>query len=114
MVVVESVSPWKRVADSVEGEQAILYGEFELTIDEKNRILIPAEFRKTLEASGDATNFIVLVGSDRVPWIIPMQSYKRLVSKREEELEQAGDHLDFDDQYFAMARAVECDSATIS
>jgi MraZ protein len=91
--------------------RAILFGEFDLNIDEKSRIIVPAEFRKQLEEFKDATNFIVLIGNDRHPWIFPERVYKSIVSQRQQELQPSSNRLAFDDQYFAMARAVECDKA---
>ena len=91
--------------------RAILFGEFDLNIDEKSRIIVPAEFRKQLEEFKDATNFIVLIGNDRHPWIFPERVYKIIVSQRQQELQPSSNRLAFDDQYFAMARAVECDKA---
>ncbi len=90
-------------------EHAILYGEFDLTIDEKNRILVPAEIRKSLEAYNDGENFIVLIGVDRHPWLYPERIYRALVSQRQQDLAPSSDRLAFDDQHFAMARPVECD-----
>jgi len=95
----------------VEVGRAILFGEFDLTIEEKCRVIVPAEFRKQLEEYKDATNFIVLIGNDRRPWIFPERIYRNMVSQRQQELAPSANRLAFDDQYFAMARAVECDRA---
>jgi transcriptional regulator MraZ len=95
------------VANTV--EHAILYGEHDLNIDEKNRMLIPAEIRKALEAFNDGSTFFVLIGVDRRPWLFPERLYKALISQRQQDLSPSADRLAFDDQHFAMASPVECD-----
>jgi MraZ protein len=96
-----------RVANIV--EHAILYGEYDLTIDEKNRILIPSEIRKSLEPFNDASTFFVLLGIDRRPWLYPERLYKALLSQRQQDLAPSANRLAFDDQHFAMASPVDCD-----
>jgi len=90
-------------------EHAFLFGEYDLTIDEKNRLLIPSEVRKSLEAFNDASMFIILIGNDRHPWIYPERVYKAIVGQREPSLEPTKAQLASDDRIFAMARPVECD-----
>ncbi|MGD0463585.1 MAG: hypothetical protein ABSB74_13955 [Tepidisphaeraceae bacterium] len=50
-------------------------GEYELTIDPKNRLLIPAKVRSSL----DGTSLIITVKGS-VPWIYPCGFYKYLLS----------------------------------
>ena len=74
-------------------EHAILYGEHDLVIDEKNRMLIPAEIRKALEAFNDGSTYFVLIGVDRRPWLFPERLYKALVSTRQQDLAPSADRL---------------------
>ena len=90
-------------------EHAVLYGEYDLTIDEKNRILVPAEIRKALEGYNDASTFFVVLGQNRRPWLYPQHAYKLLLSKQPQDLAPPLERLAFDDQHFAMASPVDCD-----
>ena len=88
---------------------AILFGEFELTIDDKNRVLVPAEIRKSLISERDGEAFFLVVGRNRKPWLYTERYYEQLVSSGQHELTPDEDVLAFDQYHFAMARKVECD-----
>ena len=59
---------------------AVLYGEHELTIDDKNRLLVPAEIRKSLSPERDGEAFFLVIGRNRKPWLYPERYYEHLVS----------------------------------
>jgi len=90
-------------------EHATLAGNHDLTIDEKGRLLIPAEFRRALESNTDGSNFFLVIGIDSRIWIYPERVYKALVAQRQQDLMPSYDRLDFEDIYFGMASPVECD-----
>ena len=90
-------------------QHAILTGEYELTIDEKNRLLIPSEIRKSLTPDRDGNAFFLIVGVNRKPWLYPEKYYEALVSQAEEDILPDTDTLAFDQMYFAMASRVEWD-----
>jgi len=88
---------------------AILYGEHELSIDEKNRMLVPVEIRKSLNPERDGEAFFVVIGRNRKPWLYPEKYYEHLVSHRQQELTPDEDTIAFDQYHFAMASKVELD-----
>ena len=45
----------------------VLFGEYELTVDDKNRLLVPAEIRRSIPPDYGETLFLVM-GTNRVPW----------------------------------------------
>lgn len=90
-------------------QHAILFGEHELTIDEKNRLLIPAEIRKSLDADRDGLAFFVVIGGNRKPWLYPEKYYEQLVAKVQQEITPDEDVLSFDQFHFAMASRAEPD-----
>ncbi|HEY1628531.1 MAG TPA: hypothetical protein VGF52_01660 [Tepidisphaeraceae bacterium] len=90
-------------------QHAILYGEHELTIDDKNRLLIPAEIRKSLDAERDGESFFLVIGRNRKPWLYAEKYYQHLVSLRQQELTPDEDVLAFDQYHFAMVSQVEWD-----
>jgi MraZ protein len=96
---------------AVHVEWAVLQGDYDLTIDEKNRLLIPAEFRKELERFNDATEFAILPGADNQPWIIPYRIYQAIVTQQRQELKISIEQFDYEDQIFGMSRKVEADKA---
>jgi MraZ protein len=88
----------------------VLFGEYDLTIDEKNRLLVPAEVRRSLDPEADGGAFFVTVGKNRKPWLYPERRYEALVSKLESQLTPADDELAFDQMVFSMASREEWDS----
>ncbi len=87
----------------------VLYGEYELTIDSKNRLLIPSEVRKSLDPERDGDAFFLVVGVNHRPWLYPERSYENFVSKLASELAPGDDMLAFDQMNFAMASQVPWD-----
>lgn len=87
----------------------VLYGEFELTIDEKNRLLVPAEVRRALDTERDGEAFFITIGVNRRPWLYPERKYEAFVSQMESELTPGEDRLAFDQMFFSMASKVDWD-----
>jgi MraZ protein len=87
----------------------VLYGEYELTIDDKNRLLVPSEVRKSLDVERDGESLFILVGVNQRPWLYPEKGYETLVSQRASELAPGEDMLAFDQMNFAMTSKVEWD-----
>ena len=90
-------------------QHAILIGEHELTIDHKNRLLIPAEIRKKLIPERDGTSFFLVIGKNRKPWLYAENYYQHLVSLRQQALTPDDDVLTFNQYHFAMVSQVEWD-----
>ncbi len=81
----------------------ILYGEYELTIDDKNRLLVPAEVRRSLDPERDGTAFFIVIGVNRQPWFYPEFGYEALVAKLASEMAPGESKLAFDQLNFSMA-----------
>lgn len=90
-------------------KHAVLYGEHELTLDDKNRLLVPAEIRKSLDPERDGQALFVVIGTNRKPWLYPEKYYEFLVSQGQQELTPDDDVLAFDQYHFAMASRIELD-----
>jgi len=56
------------------------YGEHELTIDPKNRLLVPAEIRKVIVPEIDGDAFFVTLRNNKVPWFYPERYYRELIN----------------------------------
>jgi MraZ protein len=89
----------------------VLYGEYELTVDDKNRMLVPAEVRRSIDPERDGEAFFMVVGINRIPWLYPEKSYEALISQVPVELTPGEDSLAFDQMNFAMISRLEWDKA---
>jgi len=88
----------------------LLIGEHELTIDEKNRLLIPSEIRKSMNSDRDGTAFFLVLGLNRKPWLYPERYYEELVFQAETDITPGEEELDFAHANFALASRLEWDS----
>lgn len=88
----------------------LLIGEFELTIDDKNRLLIPAEIRKSMNSERDGDAFFLVLGLNRRPWLYPERYYEQMVSQMQSDITPGQEQLDFDHMNFALANRLEWDS----
>jgi len=87
----------------------LLYGEYDLTIDEKNRLLIPSEIRRLLDAEKDGQAFFLVVGVNRIPWLYPEKYYEQLALGEQPEMIPEEDLLAFRQMNFGMASRLEWD-----
>jgi MraZ protein len=88
----------------------LLIGEHDLTIDEKNRLLIPSEIRKSMNADRDGTALFLVLGLNRKPWLYPERYYEELVYQAQPEITPGEEELDFAHANFALASKLEWDS----
>jgi MraZ protein len=87
----------------------LLYGEYELTIDEKNRLLVPAEIRRQIDPERDGEAFFMVIGVNKLPWLYPERYYEDLVSRKPPDWVPAKRVLDFYHMNFGMASRLEWD-----
>ena len=80
----------------------VLYGEYDLSIDDKNRLSIPSEVRRQILPDRDGEEFYLIVGINNRPWLYPERIYEALVSKLASEMAPGEDMLAFDQMNFAM------------
>ena len=69
------------VANDKTERPLFLSGNYELTLDEKHRMLIPSEVRKQLVPERDGDGFFCLPGADARPWFYPERPYEALVNQ---------------------------------
>ena len=87
----------------------VLSGNYELTVDDKNRILVPSEVRKKLDPERDGEAFFLVTGRDGRLWLYPERHYELLVSRDPSELTPSEDTLAFDRLMLGLASRVEWD-----
>lgn len=89
-------------------QHPVLFGEFDLTVDEKNRLSIPAEIRRSIPADLGETLFMS-IGRNRVPWMWPEKYYEYLATRIPSGLTPSEEQLAYDQLIFAMATKVTWD-----
>ena len=87
----------------------VLYGEYELTIDDKNRMLVPSEIRRQIDPDRDGEAFFLVMGIDGRPWLYPERYYEQLVSRDPGELTPSDDVLAYDRMNLGMTSRIEWD-----
>jgi MraZ protein len=88
----------------------LLIGEYELTIDDKNRLLVPSEIRKSMNSERDGDAFFLVLGLNRKPWLYPERYYEQMVFQAQPEITPGEEQLAFDHVNFALASRLEWDT----
>jgi MraZ protein len=88
----------------------VLFGEYELTFDERNRLPVPASIRKVINPEVDGEAFFLVVGQNRRPWLYPKRYYEELVTQAPTDITPGEDLLAFNQMNFALACPLEWDS----
>jgi MraZ protein len=87
----------------------VLYGAFELTIDDKSRLQIPSEIRRAIKPEQHGNAFFLIRGVNKRPWFYNESYWEELSSKAPQEMTPAFQRLEFDQLRFAGASRVEPD-----
>jgi MraZ protein len=87
-----------------------LYGEFELSVDAKNRLIVPSEIRRLIVPETDGDAFFVTMRSN-VPWMYPEKYYEQLVSSQiRPDITPDEDLLAYAQLKFALASRLDWDA----
>jgi len=88
---------------------ALFVGEFDLVIDAKHRLGIPAALREQADPEADGKNFYLVLGTKRHLWLYPDAYYQQLLStlRRSPFPTRQGQRLNL---LFPMARLIKPDS----
>lgn len=84
-------------------------GTATLSLDGKNRLLIPAEIRRKLEAAGCGEALVAKIGPNGRLWLYPTLVYQELTRQQEATLEPGDDDVDFGLFHYAMAERLPID-----
>jgi MraZ protein len=86
----------------------VLTGEYELSCDEKRRILVPIEVRRAVPLEF-GESFYCMRGINRVWWLYPEKVYETLVMQAPTEMVPSEDSLAFDQMVFGMTSRLPWD-----
>ncbi len=86
-------------------------GKFELVIDAKQRLAVPARIRALLERAGAAAALYLLPGANGALWLWPLPTFERVAGEIEPTLTPPVEQMDFDEQTFPEAERLELDAA---
>lgn len=88
----------------------LLTGEYQHTIDSKNRVLISNKLRSQIDVQAHGSDFYLVLGSNGILCLYPEKCYEQLVSAAGSELAAPDEAVAFERMSFAMASKVELDS----
>ena len=80
----------------------VLIGQFELLLDDKNRLLIPADLRRSIPPEM-GESFYLTMGINRVPWFWCEKVYENLVMDVPADMIPGEDELAFNQMIFGLA-----------
>jgi MraZ protein len=87
-------------------------GTYEQTLDEKNRVVVPAKFRALFETGLEPASFYVTRGPERCIWMFTPEQWQRWegsISSATEAKEMKGSVRDFSRIVYANAHLCTCD-----
>lgn len=88
----------------------VFTGYYEHSIDEKNRLAIPAKLRSRWNADRDGSGFFMVPGKPAgTLWLYTQTHFERLVEKGDSDLIPDGRQLAFDQVYFPLAEFIDLD-----
>lgn len=103
----ETSSPRTRVRNTC----VLFTGEYEHTIDAKQRMAIPSEIRAVLDPAVHGEGFYAAPGQNGALWIWPSRKFEELVNAMDASLLPEDEVMEFDDFFFSQAARLEIDSA---
>ncbi len=85
-------------------------GQYDRTIDAKNRIQLPSQLRTVLEESHGGSRLVVTLGEHRGTLsIFTERGFEELAARVETEFESGPEWRRFELQFYALAKRVEAD-----
>jgi len=84
-------------------------GAYDLKIDPKHRLVVPADVRRAIDPDEKGASLIVTLGCNNLPWIYQEQTHKALVSQIPLELTPGKDLQNYIQRNFALATRVAWD-----
>ncbi len=87
----------------------MLFGNYDVSIDGKNRMPVPADIRRAIDVEQDGAAFFVVPGANKRPWLYPDKYYKTLAAQRPVGLTPSESELAYGHLNFSLACLIEPD-----
>ncbi|MCP4247862.1 MAG: hypothetical protein GY778_12510 [bacterium] len=85
-------------------------GHHDRTIDSKNRLQIPSQFRNAIDPERDGAAFYVILGERRRTLsMVTERQFNELAARMQTEFMSGSDSLDFEQRFYSSASKVEAD-----
>jgi transcriptional regulator MraZ len=85
------------------------YGSYELKVDAKNRMFVPANVRRVINPDVHGRAFFVILGKNKKPWFYPDLFYRTLVDQLTLEMSPDDDLLEYERLRFGLSDLIEWD-----
>jgi MraZ protein len=90
-------------------DYAVFHGQHRLSVDAKNRMLVPSDVRRLMLPDRDGTAFFVVTGDNEKLWLYPEKLYEAMGAQRPRELAPSDEQLEFDHLHYGLAEKLEWD-----
>ncbi|MDD4888826.1 MAG: cell division/cell wall cluster transcriptional repressor MraZ [Phycisphaerae bacterium] len=88
---------------------SLLVGEYECTLDAKNRLMVPADFRRELDRGNAGSRWYAILHLQDRLWLMPEDEFAREVAKIRPTLLPKDEQLDFVRALFSRSQVIEPD-----
>lgn len=86
-------------------------GEYEHTIDAKQRLAIPAELRQRMTSETHGEAVYLVPGANGALWLWPEKTFERMASALQHSLLPGEEMMEFDELMFPQSRRLEIDKS---
>jgi len=90
-------------------ETPFLHGQYEVSVDSKNRMLIPAEIRRQIDAEQHGKDFFLVIGQNKRPWLYSDLYYRSLTQSFKPGLFPSAAEMEFFRYSLSCSQQVELD-----
>ena len=87
-----------------------LIGEFDAILDEKNRLLVPADFRKEIVEAREEKTLVCRIGRSRIAELYPENYYREMIAQRRMSLVPGDEEEKFNEKYYGMIFPLDWDA----
>jgi MraZ protein len=87
----------------------LLYGNYDVAIDDNNRMLIPSDIRKAIDPISDGEAFFLVPRADGRFWLYPDRYYRTLAEQMAREMAPGEDLQKFNRVHFGLVSRIEWD-----
>src|SRR5262245_25619005 len=88
----------------------MFYGEFTVTLDDKNRVVVPSKFREAIEQTDQPLEFFLAPGVDTCLLLFDKRSFEKLRATFSERDHFKANARTFQRLFFTRTAQVSCDS----